>query len=154
MASVLMNKMPGMALCFALTLPAQATPPARSVGNVYVTKMTTPIFVREDLGVVRVLTLNLPAGDFHVTAKLFFGNGSTAVYQGAGCSLVSSTSATEIDRAYVRVDGGQVAMLPMVGAVSSSTPFSVSIDCVSDAIAGQVEMGRLVAVSVASITTL
>ena len=145
-----MNKMLPLMSCLLVAATAQATP--RAPGNVYVTHMTGGTFVRADLGTVRVMTLNLPAGYFEVTAKLFFGNGSGLAYQDALCTLVSSSTTSDVDKAYVRIDGGQVAMMPLVGAVGSKVPFSVSIDCTSNALDGQVEMGRIVALSVASIT--
>lgn len=143
-------------LCILLASAAYAQKAAaapKNIGSVYTKKMVGGLFVRADLGVVRALTLTLPAGNFAVSAKIMFANGSSAPYQAAGCSLISSLSTLEIDKAYVRLDGGQVAMLPMIGTVSSDAPFTVSIDCTSDAIDGQVELGTLMAISVPAVNT-
>ena len=138
-------------LAASATFAAPKSPPAKNLGTVYTKIMVDPVFLRSDLGVVRALTLRLPAGVYSFSAKIMFANSTSATYQSAVCSLITSLSTSAIDSAYARLDGYQVAMMPMIAAVSSTKAFTVSVDCFADAVDGQLEQGTLIATTVPAI---
>ena len=142
--------------CFCLLTASAAfaapkTPSANSVGTVFAKVMRDPIFLRSDLGLVRPLTLSLPAGAYSISAKIMFANSTSASSQSAVCSLITSLSTSAIDSAHARLDGYQVAMMPMIATVSSTTAFTVSVACFADAVDGQLEQGTLIATRVLAI---
>ena len=128
---------------------AIAAPPNKSVAGTAYAKAG---FASIDSSVyTTVVTMNVPAGKYHVTARMTVTNQLGVPVNGVACNAYGPATAIDTgDGSNIQSNGWPVSF-PIDGVVALTAAGSIHVECISSSADPHPVSGNLVAVSVADI---